>query len=274
MTDGNARHSGSTIKAIDKAMNLLRFFSPDQPEHRLSDLARAAEMDKATTMRILGALVLGGIVEQHPETKKYRLGTEVLRLARIREAGFPVVAVLQPLLEELTEEVGESTHACLFSGKDMTTIAIAEPRRSTRVFIDPAQPLPVHATASGQVYLAHADERIVSDVLRRLNISKAYTDATVKSEQELRQRLDEIRNNGCALSSRSFEDDVTGIAAPIFDWHGKIQATISAACVSTRMTPELERGVKKAVLRASIAATRAMGGEPPNTFLKKLRENA
>ena len=274
MIESQIKRPGSTMKTIDKAMNLLGFFSPETPEYRLSDLARAAEMDKVTTMRILASLAVSGFVEQHPETKRYRLGTAVLRLARIREASFPVIAVLQPVLEKLTEEVGESTHACLFSGKDMTTIAIAEPHRSTRVFVDPAQPLPLHATASGQVFLAYADEAVVDDVLRRLNVPKAYTEKTVKSEEELRRRLDEIRKNGCAISSRSFEDDVTGIAAPIFDWHGNIQATISAACISTRMTPQLECEIENAVLRASVAATRAMGGEPPKAFLKKIKESA
>ncbi|MBB5539173.1 IclR family transcriptional regulator [Rhizobium giardinii] len=274
MIESKDKRPGSTMKTIDKAMFLLGFFAPETPEYRLSDLARAADMDKVTTMRILASLVASGFVEQHPETRRYRLGTAVLRLARIREASFPVIAVLQPILETLTGEVGESTHACLFSGKGMTTIAIAEPHRSTRVFIDPAQPLPIHATASGLVFLAYADDAIVNEALRRLNVPTTYTDSTVKSETELRQRLEEIRKNGCAISSRSFENDVTGIAAPIFNWHGKIQATISAACISTRMTPELEREIEGVVLRASVTATRAMGGEPPNTFLMKIKENA
>ena len=262
MNETVVKRPGSTMKTIDKAMNLLSFFSPSSPEYRLSDLARAAEMDKATTMRILASLVASGFVEQHPETKRYRLGTAVLRLARIREASFPMIAVLQPILEKLTEQVGESTHACLFSGMDMTTIAIAEPHRSTRVFIDPAQPLPVHATASGLAFLAYSDIAVVDDVIRRLHTPKAYTEETVRSEEEIRRRLGEIKKHGVAVSSRSFENDVTGVAAPIFNWHGKIQATISAACISSRMTAEVQRDIEIAVLKASLTATRAMGGEP------------
>lgn len=272
MAESETKRHGSTMKTIDKALFLLGFFSPEMPEYRLSDIARAAEMDKVTTMRILASLVAGGFVEQHPETKRYRLGTAVLRLARIREASFPVIAVLQPILEKLTDTVGESTHACLFSGKDMTTIAVAEPHRSTRVFVDPSQPLPVHATASGQVFLAYSQEAVVNDVLRRLSFQKAYTGETIRSEDELRRRIHEIRKNGCAVAGGSFEGDVTGIAAPIFDWHGNIQATISAACVSSRMTPELEHTIESAVMRASVEATRAMGGEPPKTFLNRIKE--
>lgn len=269
MTESRAERPNTTTKTVGKALHLLALFSPEKAEYGVSDLARAAKMDKATTIRILASLMAGGLIEQHPETKRYRLGIAVLHLARIREASFPMIAVLQPILEKLTLEVGESTHACLFSGRHMTTIAIAEPHRSTRVFIDPAQPLPVHATASGLVYLAFADQPAVNDVLRQLRALKTYTDETVRSEEGLLRRLGEIRKSGCAKSSRSFEDDVTGIAAPIFDWHGKVQATISAACVSTRMTQKLEREIEFAVLNAAIVATREMGGVPPEIFANK-----
>ena len=259
------------MKTIDKAMKLLEFFGPEHPEWRLSDLARAAEMDKVTTMRILNSLAGSGIVEQHPETKKYRLGTAVLRLARIREACFPVVAVLQPVLDALTEETGETTHACLFSGSSMTTIAIAEPNRSTRVFVDPAQSLPVYATASGLAYLAHANEDTLEQILRRLDV-RTVTSETPADIKAVKSRLQEVRKKGFAVSSRTFEDDVTGIAAPIFDWHGNVQATIAAACVAGRMTEATRRKIEKSVLRASMKATRDMGGEVRSEFLGHLQE--
>ena len=61
---------GGSMKTIDKALFLLDFFLPDTPEWRLSDLARAAGMDKVTVMRILKSLAVKGIVEQHPEFEK------------------------------------------------------------------------------------------------------------------------------------------------------------------------------------------------------------
>lgn len=249
----------ATMKTINKALNLIGFFLPDTPEWRLSDLARAADMDKVTTMRILNSLAAGGIVEQHPETKKYRLGTAVLRLARIREACFPVVAVLQPILDKLAEETGETTHACLFSGSAMTTIAIAEPIRSTRVFVDPSQALPVHATASGVAFLAYADAATRSETMGRLSV-RPHTPNTPADKASLERHLAETRHNGYALSVGTFEEEVTGIAAPIFDWHGDVQATIAAACVASRLTDENQSRIAKAVLRASVEATRAMGG--------------
>jgi DNA-binding IclR family transcriptional regulator len=252
--------AGASMKTIDKAMTLLGFFLPDTPEWRLSDLARAAGMDKATAMRVLNSLAAGGLVEQHPETRKYRLGTAVLRLARIREACFPVVEVLQPVLEELMEETGETTHACMNAGSSMTTIAIAEPSRSTRVFVDPAQALPVHATASGLAYLAFEAGETADDLLARGDL-RAFVANTPVDTGILKQQLADIRAAGVAVSDRTLEDDVTGVAAPIFDWHGNVQATIAAACVASRLDDDRLQAITRAVRDAAVRATRAMGGE-------------
>ncbi|TIL30176.1 IclR family transcriptional regulator [Mesorhizobium sp.] len=263
--------TGGSMKTIDKALFLLDFFLPDTPEWRLSDLARAAGMDKVTVMRILKSLAMKGIVEQHPETKKYRLGTAVLRLARIREACFPVVAVLQPVLDWLAAETGESTHACLFSGSSMTTIAIAEPNRATRVFVDPAQPLPVYATASGLTYLAHARDAVAEETLARLTL-RAYAGHTPLDIGTVRASLKVVRERGYAISSRTFEEDTTGIAAPVFDWHGSVLATIAAACVASRLTKEVEARIVTAVRQAAADATRAMGGDVTRTSGKRQQE--
>ena len=259
--DTPAKKSNGSMKTIDKAMKLLDFFLPNTPEWGLSDLARSAGMDKVTTMRIMNSLAANGLIEQHPETRKYRLGTAVLRLARIREASFPVVALLQPILETLSEATGETAHASLAAGPALTTIAIAEPHRSTRVFVDPSQPLPFHATASGLVFLAHASEDLFQETVNQLDLP-AFTSGTLRSADELRARVDQIRSDGYAVSALTFEDDVVGVAAPIFDWHGEVFATIAAACVSNRVTDETLSDVIAHVRTAADRATRAMGGTP------------
>lgn len=266
------KNKNASMKTIDKAMNLLDFFLPSTPEWGLSDLSRAAGMDKVTAMRILNSLTTKGIIEQHPETRKYRLGTAVLRLARIREASFPVVALLQPILEELSERAGETSHASLAYCASLTTIAVAEPRISTRAFIDPSQPLPLHATASGLAYLANVDEAAFQDFVSRIEL-RPYTAHTLNSAEKLKSQMSRVQENGYAISAGTYQDDVVGIAAPIFDWHGNVTATLSAACVASRMTDENRVHIVGCVLAASVKATRAMGGDPSKISANKAREN-
>ena len=260
---------GSTLKTIDKALRLLGFFTTETPEFRLSDLARAAGMDKVTTMRVLASLAHQGFVEQHPETKKYRLGTAILRLARIREASSPLISLLQPIVEDLAKTTGETAHSSLISSAGLTTIAFAEPDRATRVWINPTQVLPIHATASGMAYLAYSSPEAIDAMIPELKL-QSFTPSTIKSARELRKMLETVRARGCAIANGSFEADTVGIGAPIFDWHGKVVGTVAAACMSSRLDATLQQHVEKEVLRASIAATRALGGRPLPEFVSKV----
>src|SRR6056297_3743457 len=81
----DGRHAGGAkpvMSSVDRALSLLGRFTLESPMWGLSELARAAAMDKTTTLRCLNALERNGFVEQHPETRKYRLGFAPLHLAR------------------------------------------------------------------------------------------------------------------------------------------------------------------------------------------------
>ena len=267
-----SKKNNATMKTIDKAMSLLDFFVPHSPEWGLSDLARAAGMDKVTAMRILNSLAAKGITEQHAQTRKYRLGTAVLRLARIRETSFPLTSLLQPILEELSEKVGETSHASLPHGESLTTIAIAEPNRATRVSLEPAQVLPLHATASGQVYLANLDNAVFPGVFGRLDL-RPFTANTIVDPVQLKAQLHKIQKEGHVIANGAYEVDVLGIAAPFFDWQGKVMGTIAAACVASRITDETARHIVECVQDAAIKATRATGGDMPKNPPAMLKEN-
>ncbi len=251
-----------TMGTVDKALILLEFFTVTQPEWGLSELAREAGQDKATTLRLLNSLMRGGFVEQHPSTRKFRLGRNILKLAKVREASFPIASVVEPVLQALVAETGETAHAALGSGSGMITIGIAEPQRSTRVHVDPSEYLPFHATASGIAYLAFADEKTVEAVLA-VGSFKEHTNQTVRTTNDLRPLLAGARTRGFSVSARTFEDEVVGIAAPFFDATGQVYGTLAVASVASRFDSERERLIAAAVRKAAGEVTAAIGGEVP-----------
>lgn len=261
------------MRTVDKALGLLEHFALGRPEAGLSEIARLSGLDKATVLRLLGALGRHGLVEQHPETKKYRMGPGVLRLARVREALFPVVSIIQPVLERLASISSETAHASLASGSSLMTVGFAEPRRATRVHIDPGEALPFHATASGIAYLSYARDDVVEAVLDAADFP-SFTKRTITSANALRRKLDETRQRGFSRSEGGFELEVIGIAAPIFDWSGRAYGAMGVASVAARMTPKSERFIAGEVIQAAVEVTRAMGAEPDPGLLRASKDLA
>jgi DNA-binding IclR family transcriptional regulator len=76
----------------------------------LSEVARAVDFDKATTLRLLSPLAANGMVEKLEPIHRNRIGPMVLHLAGKREAIVPFAQSARPILEALSVEVQESSH--------------------------------------------------------------------------------------------------------------------------------------------------------------------
>lgn len=244
-----------------KTLQLLSYFSTTSPEIGLSALCRLAKRDKATTHRHLQALEEAGFVEQNPLTRQYRLGPALLQLAQTREQTVPRKESATPVLKALAEETGETTHASVLSGTSVFGLTSCEStQHSTRVVID-LNRFPLHATASGLSILAFGPTNLMEVAANNL---ETFTSHTVNSRASLEEAVQTVRETGFGRTIRSFEDEVSSLAAPVFDETGNVAGAVSVACVATRFSPELERKCQEHLIIASRDLTRGWGGAVPH----------
>lgn len=222
---------------ITKALDLLTHFSPGRGEIGLTEFVRLTGRDKATVHRHLTELEQNGFLEQHPATRAYRLGPALLRLAAVREAAFPMRALLRPIVTELSEAVGELAHASLLQGDVLSPLFHADPQlHGTQVHFDPSEILPLHATSSGLAVLAFGDPELRQRVLSRP--LPPFTARTVTDPETLRAMIDRARATGLSRLEGSFDREVTSQGAPLFGEGGRVVGALSVAVPALRATPE------------------------------------
>lgn len=255
------------MQTVDKAMKLLGYFSPSAPEIGLSELARLATFDKAATRRFLVALSKHGFIEQNLDSKKYRLGPAFLRFARLREATHPFPSMVQPELDRLATATMETAHASLINGFELMTIGISEPQRTIRAHLEPSQPLPMHATASGIACLAFLDDEAVEGYISQARLER-FTDSTVTSKKELRRLIGESLKRGYGRAAGTFESDVIGTAVPLFDDAVRPIGAIAVAAVASRFDTTIEQQILPRLFDAAIRLTLAFGGQMHPTIAR------
>jgi IclR family transcriptional regulator, acetate operon repressor len=251
------------MKTVDKALALLGQFTTQTPEWGLSELARQTGTDKATTLRLMGSLVRGGLAEQDAASRRYRLGPGVLRLAHVREASAPVAALVRPVLERLSAATGETAHASIFTGQALVQAGTVEPQRPTRVHLDPAETLWLHATASGIACLSRADAATVAAALAPAGGLVRLTPATCTDPDALRARIAAARAAGHAVADQTYEDDVVGIAAAFLDAAGRPAGAIAVAAPAARAGGSARPAIAEAVMMAAAEITSRLGGTVP-----------
>lgn len=248
------------MSSVTKALALLNHFSATRAEIGLSQLCRIAKRDKATTYRYLQALEVAGFIEQNPSTKQYRLGPAVLQLAQIREATVPRKASTESPLSDLTETTGETAHVTVLSGTAVYGLSSCEsPRHGTRAIID-IDIFPLHATATGLCALAFGPDKLMPVAMADLT---SFTRATPTTPSALKEAVQSIRETGFGRAMRSFEAEIEGISAPLFDQTGQFAGAVSVTCVATRFTPELEHTIKQHLMIAARDITHNWGGIIP-----------
>ncbi|WP_428543951.1 IclR family transcriptional regulator [Profundibacter sp.] len=248
-----------------KALSLLELFSRATPEIGLSDFARRAGMNKATTYRLLSELAAHGFVEQTGSGREYRLGPAFLRLSALREAAVPMREVALGVLIDLSKATGETAHMSLLQGDLLTTIAYTySDAHGTQVRMEDAEVLMLHATSSGLAVLAFSPAEFVDQVLSKP--LKARTPDTITDPDQIRPQLSQIRQTGFAVSVSGFEQDVHSHAVPVFDSDSACIGAVAVAAPVARMDDTLQTLIQTELLSHTTRLTRLLGGFPPVQF--------
>lgn len=239
------------MRTVTRALALLDMFTESRPRLRLADAVRLSGIEKATCHRMLRALQAAGYVDQSDEDRRYSLGPAVLRLARMREAVTPTAALLRPVVERLTAETGETSHASLLAGGKVLTVASCDGLHANRVHVEAGGLLAQGATASGLACLAWGPMRPAD-----------AAEAALAQEARLR---------GYSRAEGTYDPEVLGIGAPIFGAAGVAVGAVAVASPLSRRTPGFEARVADAAIRAGCEATRLFAGRMPADFVTSLQ---
>ncbi|WP_404405111.1 IclR family transcriptional regulator [Pelagibacterium halotolerans] len=223
------------MSTVGKALALLEVFDVGGLELGLTELSRRAGYDKATVRRLLVALSSHGFIEQDSETRLYRLGAGLTRLARIREVRLPLLQTALPFLRALAEETGETVHLAEAGNGTLATIHVEHPARANRVNVDVGAFLPLHSTASGIAYLAQAHPSIRKEALAQP--LTAFTVHTVTDPAALMSIIEATRRQGYSTNAQGYEEGVYSVAAAILGADGFALGTLAVAAPLAR-TPQ------------------------------------
>ena len=137
----------------------MKAFSEEQVEIGISDLAKRLGVAKSTVHRLAVTLVAEGMLEQNPDTGKYRLGIALFRLGSLVRRRMIVSNEARPLLRELREKVNETVHLAVLDGSEIMYVFNLESTQAIRMRSDVGVRKPAYCTAEGQAILAFQPRR-------------------------------------------------------------------------------------------------------------------
>src|SRR5882724_12814824 len=153
------------LSSLATSVRLHKAFSEEQVEIGISDLAKRLGVAKSTVHRLAVTLVADGMLEQNPDTGKYRLGLSLFRLGSLVRRRMNVSNEARPLLQELRERVNETVHLAVLDGAEIMYVFNLESTQAIRMRSDVGVRKPAYCTAEGQVLLAYQPTEVLDRVV-------------------------------------------------------------------------------------------------------------
>lgn len=231
----DAPPDGDYIQSLERGLAVIRAFDADHQKLTLSEVADATGLSRAAARRFLRTLVHLGYMRG--DDGRFSLRPKILELGYAYLSSLTLPEVAMPHLEELVEQVRESSSVCELDGEEVVYIARVPTKRIMTVTISVGTRFPAYATSMGRVLLADQPDAWLDAYLAKASL-RGLTGHTITSPAGLRQELRKIRNRGWALVDQELEEGLRSIAAPIRDGEGKVIAAINVSTHAGRRSLE------------------------------------
>lgn len=241
-----AIQSRDYLQVLARSLAIMECFSDQNEYLTIAELAKVADLPRATVRRCLLTLRALGYVETTDE-KFFRLAPKVLVLARAYTSSSLLPRIAQPVLERLSETLRESCTVWILSGDEAIFVARSSRKRKRSRLRDVGSNVPAYVSSMGRCLLAALSERDFDAYLERVDLRR-FTAHSVVDPRKLRSIIKKVREQEFCLVDQEFDLELRAIAVPIRNSSGRIVAALSATSEAgrtnkrelvTRFLPEL-----------------------------------
>jgi DNA-binding IclR family transcriptional regulator len=236
----------TSVRAIERALDILDSFVPGQLELSLTDIAKRINLAMSTTSRIVMTLEKRNYLSRNKETQRYALGSKIAQIGALGFSNVDLRKVALPFMRDLSSIYDEGVSLYVAQKDERICVERVESTRPLRRVINVGDRHPLTRGAAGRVLLAYLPKERRAELLRE----DPFT---------TEEALEELRRSGYTVSLGEREEGVTSIAAPIQDAKCEIVAALAMSGPSVRFEgPEFSDKIAK-VKKTAESISEALG---------------
>ncbi len=235
--DPKAKVSSSTVVKALHVLDALAELNSSNPDGAsVSEIARLSGEHASSVCKHLAAFQQYGLVDQDPQTERYRIGIYALKLSGILLKRINIREIAMPYLRQLTDQTGETVHLVVRDKLRVVYLEKMESSKAVRMHSQVGLTNPMYCTGVGKAIMAHSPPSLLEEVVQEG--MERYTPKTLATKEELQADLVKIRTRGYSIDDEERDPDVRCVAAPVFDHTGTPLASVSVSAPKWRFTDE------------------------------------
>ncbi len=209
------------VQSIARAFSILEEVARNREGIGLAELSKRVGLHNSTTFHLGKTMLSLGYVRQSKDSKRYRIGRPLFALAASSLDEMEMVNFATPVLEDLSQNTGESGHFAVRMGDSVVVIARTSGPGAFQLTDRVGVVRPAHCTALGKIVLAALRPDQLTRFLKRTEL-KPFTPKSITDPEVLRREIHEIRRTGIAFDDGEFDQEVRCVAMPVRDFTGQV----------------------------------------------------
>jgi DNA-binding IclR family transcriptional regulator len=237
------------VTALARGLEVLRCFTPAQPELGTTEIAALTGLAQSTVWRLCHTLQASGILTTGRDPGRLRPGYGLLSLGYAALVQGGVAEVALPAMQRIAERFDVAVSLAARDRANMVITARAEGPAILRLAFSVGTALPISRSALGWAYLAGVADAERQKILRSLPDWPAQ-------QAEIEAALAQHARDGFVFNLRQFHPDVNAIGVPVVGPGGRRVMALNCGGAVSVTTPQKLAGPIAAELKA-LAATLA-----------------
>jgi DNA-binding IclR family transcriptional regulator len=248
-----------------RVMRIIGTLASQEQGLGLGELSARTGVPKSSLLSLLRTLDSGGYVDA--VNGLYVLGPESFALGAAIARSRPFPDNLRPFLTRLHQQCGETVLVSVPSDdwRDVVYVDLLESAHSLRFKVSIGSRDPLYCTALGLSMLAFAAPEVCEHYFDTVEL-KRLSAGTITSKTQLSRVLAQARAERVLTIPSGINENVTAIAAPVFDGSGEVAAAVALAGLSSNVTRNKTR-LSGLVARTAEQMSRALGNRKQHDSL-------
>ncbi|MDM0116079.1 IclR family transcriptional regulator [Variovorax sp. J22R133] len=245
-----AQERRQRVQSAEIGMVVLKTLSRMGGSAGLSALAAQVGESPAKVHRYLASLVQEGLVAQDTGSQRYFLGPELIQIGLTAMRQAEPIRLAEPALVRLRESLEITCFVALMGNKGPTIMRIEEPGLPVTVNVRAGSVMSLVWSATGRVFLGlYDDERVRTLAEEELKAATPEMLAMLPMPDPIVNLQKEVRAAGCAAVKDVYLRGISAVAAPVYDFTGRVCAVITALGASGGFDPSVNGAIATAVQR-------------------------
>jgi IclR family pca regulon transcriptional regulator len=239
------------MTSLARGLAVIRGFSQQRRRMSIAQLSLRTGIPRAAVRRCLYTLGKLGYVASD-DGRAFALRPQILSLGHAYLSSVPLVMAAQPILDQVSETIHESSSLAILDGDEI--LYVARSSASTRIMsidLGVGSRLPAHCTSMGRVLLAGMAAAEFATFLRRVKLAP-FTPRTIVNREQLVETIDRVRRQRYAIVDQELEIGLRSIAVPVTDFRDRVAAAINVSVQAPRVSiAEMEKSLLPALRAAA-----------------------